>query len=119
MWSYDARTDARDGQRAAYLRASGYFTPEFTARVRTQMRPAPLPPEVLAHHAYSRTVVEMAEHDDAEPDTVRSAARAWKVTVTPIGRDRWRGIPVTVYVYVTLARPGPLRPWRIQDAAAP
>ncbi|WP_433463973.1 hypothetical protein [Spirillospora sp. CA-128828] len=113
MWSYDARTDARTGQRSAYLRASGYLTPTYRAHVATSMPATPLPAELLAHHARSRTVLAPAPHDDAEPDTVQAASRTWRVTVTPIGRDGWCGRPVTVHVYVALIRPGPLRPWRI------
>lgn len=118
MWSYDARIDARTGQRAAYLRASGYFTPAYRAYIVASMPASPLPAELVEHRARSRTILTPAPHDDAGPDTVQSAARTWRVTVVPLGRDGWRGRPVTVYVYVALTRPGPLRPWRIRHVTS-
>jgi hypothetical protein len=118
MWSYDADTgDARDGQRAAYLRASGYFTPDYRAQVTAGMHPTPLPGDLVAHHAYSRVTLAPAPGDDADPDTVQAASRTLRVTVAPIGRDGWHGTPLTVTVYVDLTRPGPLQPWRIDDTS--
>lgn len=55
------------------------------------------------HRAYLKVRVARGG-EDTPPDTSVEAFRQLRLTVTPIGRDGWRGAPTTLTVYATLVR---------------
>lgn len=66
-----------------------------------------------AHKAYTRVAVTL-EHDYGQPaDTPTVASRVYAVTVTPVGRDAWRGTPATSVVFLTVTRADARQPWRV------
>ncbi|WP_067067585.1 hypothetical protein [Carbonactinospora thermoautotrophica] len=113
MWTMDTTIDTSQYQ--AELRAAPYLTADYAARLR-QYPPVAAPGaqwnQWAAHRAYT-TVRLTPGYDDRPLDTATTAHRQWSVTATPIGRDGWRGQPVTATVFVTLTRTGPGQPWRV------
>lgn len=66
-----------------------------------------------AHNAYTQVTATL-EHDYGQPaDTTTVASRVYAVTVTPTGRDHWRGAPATTTVFLTLTRADARHPWRV------
>lgn len=66
-----------------------------------------------AHNAYTQVTATL-EHDYGQPaDTTTVASRVYAVTVTPTGRDHWRGAPATTTVFLTLTRADAQHPWRV------
>ncbi|GAA4060804.1 hypothetical protein [Actinomadura miaoliensis] len=112
MWTVDAAID--DGQRDAYLRACPYLTPQYAVRVAAEQAVGPVPQQWKAHRAYARVRLTLRQPEgDLDPDTPTMAYRQWQVTVTPIGRDQWKGPTVRAIAFVTLTRPTPGAPWHI------
>jgi len=65
------------------------------------------------HKAYTQVTVTL-EHDYGQPaDTTTVASRVYAVTITPTGRDHWRGTPATTAVFLTLTRTDAQHPWRV------
>jgi hypothetical protein len=100
-------------QRAA---RAGWFTPAF-AKANLNAGTLPGPPGAqwnswTAHRAYLR-VTGILGSDDHPPDTATTAARQVIVTLTPIGRDGWRGAPITQVEAVRLNLLAGA--WRIDD----
>lgn len=59
--------------------------------------------------------MKLAAADEAgrPTDTATTAYRQWTATVTPTGRDGWKGSPENNTVFVELVRAAPGSPWRI------
>ncbi|WP_433473861.1 hypothetical protein ACQPZP_34430 [Spirillospora sp. CA-142024] len=102
MWTVDAATDR--GQGDAYRRARPYLTPAYAAR--SEAQPAGAVPSVWRdHRAYARVrLAPQTPEDGVPPDNARTAHRQWDVTVTPIGRDGWKGPSTHAIAFVTLTR---------------
>ena len=102
MWTVDASIDR--GQGDAYRRARPYLTPEYAAR--TDAQPLGAVPSVWRdHRAYARVRLRpQTPEDGAPPDNARTSHRQWEVTVTPTGRDGWKGTPTQAIAFVTLTR---------------
>lgn len=103
--NYALDTDQVHSWTDAARRATPLLTPDYAGRIATAPSPAPDAQwsTWTRHHAY--TTVEL--QPDAEPhppDTPDTAARALELTVTPYGRDGWRGEPEQTEVFVTLTR---------------
>ncbi|GAA4140855.1 hypothetical protein [Actinomadura keratinilytica] len=112
MWTVDSAIDR--GQRDAYLRACPYLTPDYAARVAAEQAVGPLPQQWRDHRAYAEVRLELRQPEgDLDPDTPTMAYRQWQVTVTPTGRDEWKGRTVRAIAFVTLTRASPRDPWRV------
>jgi hypothetical protein len=112
-WSMDTTIDT--SQHQASLRAAPFLDPAYLAGLR-QLTPRAAPGAEwitwAKHRAY--TVVSLTPaYDDQPPDTATEARRRWGLTLTPVGRDGWKGPPTTITVFATLTRPGPRAPWRL------
>ena len=117
MWTVDSAIDR--GQRDAYLRACPYLTPDYAARVAAEQAVGPLPQQWRDHRAYAEVRLELRQPEgDLDPDTPTMAYRQWQVTVTPTGRDEWKGRTVRAIAFVTLTRASPRDPWRVGAARA-
>lgn len=86
-------------------RAAEWLTPAFAARARAYP-PVSVPGAVwnswAAHRAYLRVTVSLAG-DDHRPDSAGAAYRQVVAVLHPVGRDGWRGRPLTRVVFVSLA----------------
>ncbi|MEV4003515.1 hypothetical protein [Actinomadura sp. NPDC049753] len=100
MWTVDAVIDR--GQGDAYRRALPYLTGQYAERLQT-LPLGGVPPAWRDHHAYARVRLSpQTLEDGAPPDNARTAHRQWEVTVTPTGRDGWKGTATRAIVFVTL-----------------
>jgi hypothetical protein len=116
MWTIDTAID-QGGQHDAYLRAIPYLTDAYATQIRAQPPQTGSAQTILAgHHAYTQVKLTQGHDDGAPPDTTTVAYRQWVITVTAIGRDGWKGPPVTNLAYLVLNRSGPRQPWRISLA---
>ncbi|MEU8133622.1 hypothetical protein [Streptodolium elevatio] len=105
MWASDTTTDA--GEREASLRAAPYLTPEFAAQLRRDppvAGPGAEWREWAAHRAYVSVTVELADEMGRPPDTTNTSVHTLQVTATPVGRDGWKGTPLTQTVMISLSR---------------
>jgi hypothetical protein len=114
MWRIDTTTD-RD-QRDAVLRAAGWLSPAYLADLRagSQVGTDAAWTGWAAHRARTEPSL-IAGRDQRQPDTATHADRQWRLTVTPIGADGWRGRPLTMTVFVALQRDRRSAPWRVVD----
>lgn len=114
MWTYDTTIDT--SPYGASVRAAPFLVPSYAAQIKAA------PPVAApgadwnlwsAHRAY--TVVSLTAESDsgAPPDTDTTAYRQLGVTITPTGRDGWRGQPQTQTVFVVLNRSGSSAAWRV------
>jgi hypothetical protein len=105
MWTIDTKNDVT--QHDATLRATPYMTPKYAKQVRkTPQRAAPGAEwsEWTDHRAYTTAKLHAADEAGAPKGTRNSAYRTWNVTVTPHGRDRWKGKATTTTAFVHLVR---------------
>ncbi|SNR35819.1 hypothetical protein SAMN06265355_102119 [Actinomadura mexicana] len=110
MWTVDAAIDR--GQGDAYRRARPFLTPEYAARSDAQPLGA-VPSAWRDHRAYARVrLAPQTPEDGVPPDNARTAHRQWEVTVTPVGRDGWKGPSTRAVAFVTLTR-GAGDAWRV------
>ncbi|MFC7650616.1 hypothetical protein ACFQX6_67385 [Streptosporangium lutulentum] len=104
MWAADTTADT--GWHQATLRAAAYLAPAYLAQLRAQ-GPARDPGAEwriwARHRAYLRPQLRPGR-DEHPPDTATQALRQWLLTLTPIGRDGWRGRPRSMTVFVELTR---------------
>ncbi|MCA2180947.1 hypothetical protein LDL08_32680 [Nonomuraea glycinis] len=112
MWRIDTTTDS--DQRDAVLRAAGWLSPAYLADLRagSQVGTDAAWTGWAAHHARTEPSL-IAGRDQRQPDTATHADRQWRLTVTPIGADGWRGRPLTMTVFVALQRDRRSAPWRV------
>jgi hypothetical protein len=69
----------------------------------------------VQHRAYTTSTAVDATEDGAPEDTATRADRTIAVTVQPVGRDRWRGVPQQYALFVTLTRTGVKSPWQVSQ----
>ncbi|MFI6662840.1 hypothetical protein ACIBL8_45955 [Streptomyces sp. NPDC050523] len=118
MWTLDTAIDS--GMYDATVRAAdaGWLTAEYASQVR-EHRPRSAPgaqwQEWAGHRVHTSVALERTEEAGRPADTGTEALRQWTVTVTPHGRDRWTGEPLTVVAYVRLTRAAADQAWRIAD----
>lgn len=66
---------------------------------------------MVGYFGLTHTVIVVAPLSDEHPaDTVSTADREYRLTVTPVGPG-WHGAPTTAVVYLELTRTG--RSWRV------
>lgn len=112
MWTVDAAVD-RD-QLDAYLRAGPYLSAKYAKALNAEPVGA-VPSLWRDHRAYARVrLTPQAIEDGVGADTATTAHREWAVTVTPTGRDGWKGAPVHATAFVTLTR-GDDGDWQISE----
>ncbi|WP_157254805.1 hypothetical protein [Nonomuraea typhae] len=112
MWSIDTATD--HDPRAAALRASPWLSPAYLAALRSDPSPGTDATWTTwaAHRA--RTQVNLAPgHDQRPADTATTAYRQWSLTITPVGRDGWRGPPSDLTAFATLTREHHGATWKV------
>ncbi|MCP9951745.1 hypothetical protein LUX33_27130 [Actinomadura madurae] len=113
MYTADSTVDT--GLRDAKLRAERYFTADYAAEVKAEVRQY-VPAEWRRHRAYLAVRLEpLAKEEGAPPDGPTAAYRQWEMVATPTGRDKWRGDPRRSVVYVGLTRSSAEAPWRISS----
>lgn len=112
MWRIDTTTD-RD-HRDAVLRAAGWLSPAYLADLRagSQVGTDAAWTGWAAHRARTEPSL-VAGRDQRQPDTATHADRQWRLTVTPVGADGWRGRPLAMTVFVALRRDRRGAPWRV------
>ena len=114
MHTYDTMIDTKSHD--AVRRALTWCTPALARQLGQQPQREGLGSKWTTwhtHRAYTRARGQNATEYGAPPDTATLADRTIAVTMTPIGRDRWRGTAETAALYVTLTRAGATAPWRI------
>lgn len=113
IWAVDAARDT--GQRQAFLRARPYLTQDCAARL--QAEPVGTIPNLWREHrAYAQVrLTPQSPESGAGPESQVLAHRQFQVTVTPTGRDGWKGTPIRAITFTTLIRPAANTPWRISD----
>lgn len=118
MWTVDTGVDT--SLRDATLRAAPYLDPAYLADQQAGTPISAPGAEWLTwaeHRAVTRVVATLADDMGKPDDTPVKAWHAWSLRVTPSGPDGWQGTPVTVVVFVSLARSGPDQPWKVVEAA--
>lgn len=114
--SADTTIDGQPNSTVVRAAQAGWFTPAY-ARANIEAGVLPGPAGVqwntwAKHHAFARVQVGLGG-DDHPADTAESAVRQVIVTQTPIGRDGWRGAPVTTVEVLVLHMID--KAWRIDD----
>ena len=87
-----------------FRRAAAWLAPSLSATVSQRARTADQDATWstwVRHRAYLVVRASLAM-DDHPPDTTKTARRQVYATITPIGRDGWRGVPHTEVLFVTL-----------------
>ncbi|MFI6580972.1 hypothetical protein [Embleya sp. NPDC050493] len=119
MWTVDTAIDATRWDAAQ--RAAPFLTPRYAENLRLSPQVA-APGETWstwAEHKSVTAVVAAPADDLGKPaDTETSAFHAFSLTVTPTGRDGWRGPAVTTTVFVSLERASAAQPWRVSSVRA-
>ncbi|MYS87378.1 hypothetical protein [Embleya scabrispora] len=119
MWTVDTTIDATRWDAAQ--RAAPFLTPRYAESLRLSPQVA-APGETWSTWAEHKSVtaVAAASADDlGKPeDTETSAFHAFTLTVTPTGRDGWRGPALTTTVFVSLERASAAQPWRVSSVRA-
>ncbi|MEU9838788.1 hypothetical protein AB0C69_06130 [Actinomadura sp. NPDC048032] len=111
MWLVDSTTD--HSQRDAYQRAMPLLDDFYKVSVSDQPGGV-VPGQWTEHHAYAKVrLARRTPEGDVPADTPTLAHRGWGITVTPTGRDGWKGSPVHATAFVTLRRKDPSAPWRV------
>ena len=87
----------------AFRRAAAWLAPSLLATVgrHSQVDPDATWSTWVRHRAYLVVRANLAM-DDHPPDTTETAHRQVYATITPTGRDGWRGVPRTEVLFVTL-----------------
>lgn len=101
----------------AQLRAKPWLTPALAAQLAGGPVAAPGAEwnTWVQHRAYTTATAVDATEDGAPPDTATRADRTIAVTVTPVGRDRWRGTPQQYALFITLTRSSAKAPWLVSQ----
>lgn len=114
-YRYDTAIDnsPSDAQR----RATPWMTPAYAAQLAGGPVSAPGAEwnSWVKHRAYTTSTAVDATEDGAPPDTPTRADRTIAVTVTPLGRDRWRGTPQQHALFITLTRAAAAAPWQVSQ----
>ncbi|WP_344547314.1 hypothetical protein [Actinomadura fulvescens] len=112
MWTVDATTD--HSQLDAYRRAARWCTPKYAQQLALQAATGSIPEKWRAHRAYGKVELQPTRPEgDVEPDTPTTARRQWTITLTPTGRDGWKGAAVHASAFVVLTRPHPQTGWLV------
>ncbi|MFI9724531.1 hypothetical protein ACIHFE_33715 [Streptomyces sp. NPDC052396] len=112
QWTMDTTIDT--SQHDAELRSAAFLEPHYLATIKANppmAAPGARWIEWARHRVYT-TVATQPLHDQRPADSPTMARRQWLVTVTPHGRDRWTGRPVSSTVFVTMTRSG-TDPWLV------
>ncbi|MFF7357844.1 hypothetical protein ACFZA1_35240 [Streptomyces filipinensis] len=114
-WTFDTKIDTSraDAQR----RTVGWLTPDYAKSI-SAAQPVAAPDAswiaMADHHGFT-TVTTRRAHDTAPDDTPTEAYRQFEVTVTPHGRDGWKGPAETWVEWIHLVRSGTGEPWKADN----
>ncbi|MFH8337767.1 hypothetical protein [Streptomyces sp. AM6-12] len=114
-WTFDTRIDTT--QVDAQRRTARWLTPGY-ARSIENAQPVAAPDAswtaMAEHHGYTTATARQA-HDTAPQDTPTEAYRQFEVTVTPHGRDGWKGPAETWVEWIHLVRTRTGEPWKADN----
>lgn len=121
-YTYDTALDTSRNDAGRRMADAGWCTGTYAQALReaaSRSAPGASWTEWARHRAYT-TVSMVPSNEAGKPaDTPTSAYRTYAVTLTPIGRDGWRGTPEFHVAYVELSRTAPNQDWRINEVAVP
>ncbi|MEU1132622.1 hypothetical protein ABZ383_22635 [Streptomyces sp. NPDC005900] len=116
MFSYDTALDTSHNDAARRAADAGWCTPEYAAELRAASAysgPGAEWTRWAQHRAYGVPKLTAVREAGQPRDTATNAYRQWIVSVTPTGRDKWRGRPHVTTAYAHLTRPATGKPWRL------
>lgn len=122
LWAFDTTVDRQPHDAALRAANAGWLTQAYATQLRVH-QPLSVPgaqwQEWAGHRA--TTTVSLARTEDAgkPADTSTEAWRQWTVTVTPSGRDKWAGEPLSFVAYVHLTRTATPKGWRVAGITVP
>ncbi|UGQ11390.1 hypothetical protein LO772_32125 [Yinghuangia sp. ASG 101] len=101
----------------ASLRAAPFLTPQLLATfaaARPRSGPGREWLEWWEHRAFTTAEAEVSPDDQELADTLLTVYRKVTVRLTPVGRDGWRGEPVTYFQFITLSRASIRAGWQVE-----
>ncbi|MGW2725098.1 hypothetical protein [Streptomyces sp. NPDC001492] len=116
LTTYDTTIDTSRDDAGRRTAAAGWCTATYAAQLRaavSRSQPGADWQTWTTHKAF--TVPRLTEAEDAggPDDTDTAAYRRWTITLTPTGRDGWKGSPQTLTAYAELTRSTASAPWRL------
>ena len=112
-WTMDTNIDT--SQHDAELRATPFYSDRHAREVaKAAPRAAPGAEWTTwsQHQAYTTVDIRSAEEDGRPSDSPTVATSRWSLTVTPVGRDGWRGTAQHVVAFTVLTR-SEGQPWKL------
>ncbi|GAA2110938.1 hypothetical protein GCM10009802_08330 [Streptomyces synnematoformans] len=116
MFTYDTTIDASRNDAGRRAAEAGWCTEEYARQLRAAAaRSAPGADWATwaEHRAYTTVKLTAADEAGRPADTPTTAYRQWNITVTPHGRNDWKGQPQHSTVFAELQRADPDAPWRL------
>ncbi|WP_406517560.1 hypothetical protein [Streptomyces sp. NBC_00134] len=116
MFTYDTAIDTSRNDAGRRIAAAGWCTATYAAELKeAATRSAPGTGWTLwdRHQAYTTATLQQTEEAGKPADTDTDALRQWTITITPTGRDGWKGAAESRTAYVELIRPAAGKPWRL------
>ncbi|MEU1121954.1 MULTISPECIES: hypothetical protein [unclassified Streptomyces] len=116
MSSYDTTLDTSRNDAGRRMAEAGWCTDDYARELRhadSFSGPGAAWSEWAKHRAYTVPKLRAIREAGQPEDTPTEAYRQWIVTLTPTGRDKWKGKPEvsTAFVYLTRTTAGD--PWRL------
>lgn len=116
MFRYDTTMDTSRNDAARRAAEAGWCTPEYAAELRDAAAfsgPGAEWATWAQHRAYAVPKLTAVREAGQPTDTDTDAYRQWVVSITPTGRDKWKGKPEVSTAFVHLTRPATGKPWRL------
>ncbi|MFF7176841.1 hypothetical protein [Streptomyces pseudovenezuelae] len=114
--TYDTALDTSLNDAGRRTADAGWCTAGYAAQLREAVHRAVPGAEWQTwtqHRAYATVKLSQTEDAGRPADSDTTAYRQWTITVTPTGRDGWKGTPTTTVAYAELTRTGAGQPWRL------
>ncbi|MFC8668707.1 hypothetical protein [Streptomyces sp. NPDC057199] len=119
LTTYDTAIDTSRNDAGIRVAEAGWCTAVFEAQLRSAVSrsaPGAVWETWAKHQAYTRPKLEQTKDAGQPADTDTAAYRQWTITVTPTGRDGWKGTPEANFAFVELTRADQSKPWRLNTA---
>ncbi|WP_125264877.1 hypothetical protein [Streptomyces alboflavus] len=116
LFTYDTRMDTSSNDAGRRLADAGWCTDAYANQLReatSRSAPGAQWATWSRHRAYTKATARSADEAGKPEDSPTAAYRQWNVTVTPHGRDGWKGRAEMTTAYVELTRTAPRTPWRV------
>ncbi|GGX36651.1 hypothetical protein [Streptomyces chryseus] len=107
MWTYDTAIDNSRNDAGRRVAAAGWCTAAYADQLRdaaARSGPGSDWGQWAKHRAYTTVTLQRTEDAGRPRDTPTTAYRQWTLTLTPHGRDGWKGKPETSTAFVELTR---------------